>query len=160
MGPSQVGVSRRSDSSGWPREGPFPKEVDLWGAFILFTRVRRAFGPGSESRLGLSVKAVGFPGPKRHGSWPTGGAQAWTRESSIEPAESGHSSPPLGAPLTPGVGCPARHQVGGRISISALSGWRPILVRLFGQLSHVTQHCPNAEDPAVPHIEEAVEATV
>ncbi len=28
MGPSQVGGSRKSESSGWPHERPFPKEDD------------------------------------------------------------------------------------------------------------------------------------
>jgi hypothetical protein len=33
-----------------------------WGAFIGFTLVSRAFGPGPETGLGLSVEAAEFPG--------------------------------------------------------------------------------------------------
>lgn len=44
--------------------------VGVWGAFIRFTLVSRAFGPGAEAGLGLCVEADGFPGPQTHGSWP------------------------------------------------------------------------------------------
>jgi hypothetical protein len=92
---------RRGDRLGWLRgeiaENVHDSSPVPLGAFTRFTLVTRAFGPGSEAGLGLSVEAGGVSRTAPHGSWPFEVERMALRLGPASPhsvpAESGHSSP-------------------------------------------------------------------
>jgi hypothetical protein len=92
-------MNRPPDSFCTPECLSFPagSDIALWGAFIRFTLVSRAFGPRPEAGLGLpgstrtahTRKLAFFEVERKALRLGPGSPQS-------EPAESGHSSPPTG----------------------------------------------------------------
>ena len=117
---------RRGDRLGWLRgeiaENVHDSSPVPLGAFTRFTLVTRAFGPGSEAGLGLSVEAGGGSRTAPHGSWPFEVERKALRLGPASPhsvpAESGHSSP-LGARPDPRSWPPCKTPGQRRISMSA-----------------------------------------
>jgi hypothetical protein len=120
QGPDKRRLRIRPDSEG--------RHVDrrpydaVWGAFTRFTLVSRAFGPGSEAGLGLSVGSWWSSRTAPHGSWPFEVEQKELRLGPASPqsvlAESGHSSPRWGSPRPQELAALQDTRSTGRISIS------------------------------------------